>query len=177
MKRLTFSALLLIPMLALGVFVLALSGLLPYKVYAVQTGSMSPTIPSTSAVIVKPNVYRVGQPISFYENGRIVTHRLVAIHSDGTIDTKGDANATIDPWHVSTKAIIGEVVASPPHLGYWLVYLRNPAGLLSILIAVVLCWQVWSFVGTEKQPTEGREKQPRTRPRILGRRARSQQTA
>jgi len=147
MKRIKIAAVLFVPMLLLGALVLALSGLLPYKIYAVQTGSMSPTIPPTSAVIVKDGVYHLGQPISFYEHGGVITHRLIAIHSDGTIDTKGDANATIDPWHVSTKAIIGEVVASPAHLGYWLVYLRNPLGLLSILVAAVACWQIWNFTG------------------------------
>jgi signal peptidase len=177
MKRIKVIALLLVPMLVLGAFVLALSGLLPYKVYAVQTGSMAPTIPPTSAVIVEPGAYQVGHAISFYENGRIVTHRLVAIHPDGTTDTKGDANATIDPWHVSTKAIIGEVVAAPAHLGYWLVYLRNPAGLMSILIAVLLCWQIWSFAGSEKQPAELSKARPRGRSRRLGGAARAEQTA
>lgn len=177
MKRIKVIALMLVPMLLLGAFVLALSGLLPYKIYAVQTGSMSPTILPTSAVIVKPGVYRIGQPVSFYEQGGVITHRLVAIHPDGTTDTKGDANATIDPWHVSTKAIIGEVVASQPHLGYWLVYLRNPLGLLSILIAVVLCWQIWSFAGGEKQPSAHRKARQRSRIRILGGATRSEQTA
>jgi signal peptidase len=195
MKRIRTIAVLLVPMLVLGAFVLALSGLLPYKIYAVQTGSMSPTIPPTSAVIVKPGVYRIGQPISFHEDGGIITHRLMAIHSDGTIDTKGDANATIDPWHVSTKAIIGEVVASQPHLGYWLVFLRNPIGLLSILLAAVLCWQIWSISGPGKTAaensspennspenngrgkTEGRKSQQRVRPRMMRRRAQSKQTA
>ena len=175
MKRIKVIAVLLVPMLLLGAFVLALSGLLPYKIYAVQTGSMSPTIPPASAVIVKDGVYRVGQPISFYEGGGVITHRLVAIHADGTIDTKGDANATIDPWHVSTKAIIGEVVASPAHLGYWLIFLKNPLGLLSILLAVLLCWQIWSFDGGQKQPIEVPVK--RVRRTIMRRRARSQQTA
>ena len=147
MKRIKLIAALLVPVLVLGAFVLALSGLLPYKLYAVQTGSMKPTLPPASAVIVKEGVYHVGQPISFYVHGGVVTHRLVAIHADGTTDTKGDANATIDPWHVSTKAIIGEVVASQPHLGYWLLFLRNPIGLVTILLAAVLCWEIWNFTG------------------------------
>ncbi len=177
MKRIRTVALLLIPVLALGGFALALSGMLPYKIYAVQTGSMSPTIPSTSAVIVKPDVYRVGQPISFYEKGLVITHRLVAINSDGTVDTKGDANATIDPWHVSTKAIIGEVVAAPAHLGYWLIYLKNPAGLLSLMIAAVLCWQIWSFVGSGQQPSGHRRRRPHNRRTAVGRRVRPRQAA
>lgn len=154
MKRIKLIALLIVPMLVLGAFVLALSGLLPYKIYAVQTGSMSPTIPPASAVIVKTGDYRVGQPVSFYEDGGVITHRLVAIHADGTIDTKGDANATIDPWHVPTSAIIGGVVASPAHLGYWLVFLKNPIGLLAILLAALLCWQIWSFDSGERQPVQ-----------------------
>lgn len=155
-------------MLVLGAFMLALSGLLPYKLYAVQTGSMEPALPPTSAVIVKEGVYHVGQPISFYVHGGVVTHRLVAVHADGTTDTKGDANATIDPWHVSTKAIIGEVVSSQPHLGYWLLFLRNPIGLVTILMAAVLCWEIWNFTGAASPggvATEERSTDSTTLPR------------
>jgi signal peptidase len=184
LKRIRLAALLIVPALVLGVFVLALSGLLPFKIYAVQTGSMSPTIPPASAVFVKPDVYHVGQPISFYEHGSVVTHRLMAVHADGTIETKGDANATIDPWHVSTKDIIGEVVYSPPMLGYWLVYLRNPLGLLSILIAALGCWQIWAFAGVDaenesdvKGAARGRTNGRRRASKVTGRRARSGQPA
>jgi signal peptidase len=120
---------------------------LPYRVFVVHTGSMSPTIPSTSAVIVRMGHYKLGQPISYYEQGTVVTHRLEAINVDGTITTKGDANATEDPWHPRTSAIIGGVVSAPQHLGYWLMYLKNPLGLGSILLAALTCWLLWSFVG------------------------------
>jgi signal peptidase len=159
----------LVAMLTVALFVascvlLAVLGVLPYRIYVVHTGSMDPTIPSTSAVIVRTGEYRIGQPVSFVEQGEVITHRLVRIHSDGTIDTKGDANATIDPWHVSKTAIIGGVVAAPPHLGYWLVFLRNPLGLLSIVFGVLVCWQLWSFTSERKpdesgpSPTRGRLK-------------------
>jgi len=146
-KRWKIVTLLVVGVLALGTFGVIVSGVLPYRVYVVHTGSMSPTIPSTSAVIVQLNDYEIGQPISFYEQGAVITHRLIAINANGTIDTKGDANATEDPWHVSTSAIIGGVVASPAHLGYWLMYLKNPLGLGSILLAALTCWLIWSFVG------------------------------
>jgi signal peptidase len=139
--------------LALAVFGVIASGVLPYRVFVVHTGSMSPTIPSTSAAIVRLDEYKIGQPISFHEQGTVITHRLEAINVDGTITTKGDANATEDPWHPPVSAIIGGVVASPPHLGYWLMYLKNPLGLGSILLAALTCWLIWSFVG-QAAPTE-----------------------
>jgi signal peptidase len=116
---------------------------------------MSPTIPSTSAVIVRMGDYKIGQPISYYEQGGVVTHRLEAINADGTITTKGDANTSEDPWHPRTSAIIGGVVASPAHLGYWLMYFKNPLGLGSILLAALTCWLIWSFVGTAAPAEQG----------------------
>ena len=138
---------LLVPLVVAAAFVLALSGALPYKIYVVHTGSMSPAITSRSAVIVHEHEYRLGQPISFYEHGEVITHRLVRINADGSVNTKGDANATIDPWQVPANAIIGGVIAAPPEVGYWLTYLKNPAGLASILLSVLACWQIWSFSG------------------------------
>jgi signal peptidase I len=149
MKGLKVFLVLFVPFLALTLFVVVSTGVVPYKVYVVHTGSMMPTIPSRSAVVVRENQYHIGEPVSFYLNGSVVTHRLVGINPDGTIDTKGDANATVDPWHVAKSAIIGGVVAAPAELGYWLMYVKNPAGLASIMISVLACWQIWSFVGED----------------------------
>jgi signal peptidase len=173
MKRWKLVTLITTGAIILLAFAFVVSGLLPYRIYIVHTGSMSPTIPSTSAVIVRAHEYHVGQPISFYEQGTVITHRLVRINADGTIDTKGDANATDDPWHVPTSAIIGGVVAAPPQLGYWLQYLRNPFGLASILLSLIACWLIWSF-GSESPATrdERREKTPAKRPTALVRHGR-----
>jgi signal peptidase I len=145
-KRWKIVTLIVVGVLALTTFGVIVSGVLPYRVFVVHTGSMSPTIPSTSAVIVRLGDYKVGQPISYYEQGGVITHRLEAINADGTITTKGDANTSEDPWHPRTSAIIGGVVASPAHLGYWLVYFKNPLGLGSILLAALTCWLIWSLV-------------------------------
>lgn len=123
------------------------TGHLPYRVYVVHTGSMYPTIPSESAVIVRENRYRVGQVVSFTEHGEVVSHRLMAIRPDGTIVTKGDANPTIDPWHVPASNIIGGVVAAPRHLGYLLTYMKTPQGAMSILATLLCLWQIWALAG------------------------------
>ena len=122
----------------------------PYEVYVIHTGSMAPTIPSRSAVIVHVGEYHVGQVVTFTVADEPVTHRLMGIRSDGTIITKGDGNPTPDPWHLSKSNIIGGVVSAPRELGFWLVYLREPVGFISV---VLLGLFVWSFWDSENEPS------------------------
>lgn len=129
-------------MVPVAALILVETELLPYKVYIVHTGSMSPDIPTKSAVVVNEGEYHVGDVISFKVHGMVVTHRLVAIHPNGTITTKGDADRTADPWHVRTSAIIGSVVAAPHLVGYYLTYVRNPAGIASIIFGLICLWLI-----------------------------------
>lgn len=141
--------LLVIAVLAVATtLVLYETGKLPYKVYIVHTGSMTPTIPSKSAVLVEEGSYRVGEAVSFVEeHGNVVTHRLMAIHPDGTIVTKGDANPTADPWHhLTTADIIGKVVAAPHMAGYYLYCAKSVPGIIAILVCLLIIWlvcEVW----------------------------------
>jgi signal peptidase len=137
----------------LAAFIIIVSGVLPYRVYIVHTGSMSPSIDSRSAVIVRQHEYKVGQPISFIEQGQVITHRLVSITPDGTITTKGDANTTTDPWSVAKKDVIGGVIAAPSELGYWLMYFKNPLGIASIFLAMLMCWQIYAWGGSLSNPS------------------------
>lgn len=121
------------------------TGQLPYKVYVVHTGSMSPTIPSESGAIVQQHQYRAGDVIAFTEHGTVITHRLVAIAPNGTIVTKGDANRTVDPWRLRRANIIGRVVAAPRRLGYLLTYVKTPEGWASIVVALMCIWQTWAI--------------------------------
>jgi signal peptidase I len=65
-----------------------------YRVFIVSTGSMMPSISPNSVAIVERGVYRVGQTISFMTASGVVTHRLLERRADGSLVTKGDANAT-----------------------------------------------------------------------------------
>jgi len=147
LKVVKSALLLLVPTLALAAFIVAASGALPYKTYVVHTGSMSPTIPSKSAVIVREQQYEVGQVITFTASGLTTTHRLVSIDADGMAITKGDGNGSVDPWRIPPEQIIGGVVAAPRELGYWLVYFRNPVGLVSVIVSILGTWQIWSLLG------------------------------
>ena len=137
----------LILLVSSAALVLYEAGGLPYKVYVVHTGSMSPTIPPESAVVVREGHYKAGQVISFTVHGAVVSHRLIAIDPNGTITTKGDANRTADPWHVPVSNVIGGVVAAPRHLGYLLTYVKTPAGCASIVAALLCLWQIWALAG------------------------------
>jgi signal peptidase I len=125
--------------------VLLATGVLPYKVYIVHTGSMTPTIPSRSAVVVHEGAYHVGQVISFESRNGVVTHRLVARKTDGALVTKGDANRTADPGSTTASQVIGGVVAAPRMLGYWLVYLKNPMGAASLFLTIICLWLIYSI--------------------------------
>jgi signal peptidase I len=144
-KRLKKVLVLLVLLVVVGAFGVFISGVLPYRVYVLHTGSMSPTIAPKSAVIVEEHHYHVGQVVTFTEDGQTVTHRLISINAQGMITTKGDANATADPWHVPKSQIIGGVVTTMPEVGYWLEYLKSPLGLASVLLATLACWQIWSL--------------------------------
>jgi signal peptidase len=93
-----------------------------YKLYLIHTGSMTPTIPIGSAVLVHRGPVRVGQIITFrpFDGSTVVTHRLVGVNANGTLITKGDANKTTDVDIVTRANVIGHVVAAPRHLGTWI---------------------------------------------------------
>ena len=146
MSRILKDALLLLVCLALIVpAALLASGKLPYQVYIVHTGSMTPTIPSRSAVLVEKGSYHLGQVISFRTQNGVVTHRLVKRSPDGTLITKGDANRTADPGSLRASQVVGGVLAAPRMLGYWLQYLKNPAGIGSLAMTIVCFWLTYSL--------------------------------
>jgi signal peptidase len=137
----------------LGLYVF---GAIPYRVYVIHTGSMSPTIPPRSAVLVREGRYQPGQVIAFRRPGGIVTHRLVSLNADGTLNTKGDANRSLDPWRVQRRDVIGGVVLAPHMVGFALVYLRSPLGAASLALAFLLTWQTGGIARLARTPRVAR---------------------
>jgi signal peptidase len=90
----------------------------------------------------------VGEVVTFrYPSGpdTVVTHR-VASSSGDIVHTKGDANRTADPWTLHLSQVVGTQVTPLPRAGYVLVYLKQPAGLASLVTTVlglVLLWRVF----------------------------------
>lgn len=128
------------------------------RLYAVDSGSMSPTINTGALVVDQPvgptTVLGVGDVITFHPTpGYTVTHRVVAIGKDG-ITTKGDANPSNDIGYIQPGMVAGRVQFSVPYGGYVVVFLRNPLGvaaLVVLLVGLALVWEVTAAKPAAKQ--------------------------
>jgi signal peptidase I len=117
-----------------------------YRPVAVYSGSMVPSLRVGSLAVDRPidaQKVRVGDVITFsdpYVDGRLVTHRVVAIISTKqgpAYRTKGDANPDRDPWTIRLTGEVGRVSFSIPFAGYALVYAhtREVRGALILIAA------------------------------------------
>ncbi|MCL1899389.1 MAG: signal peptidase I [Promicromonosporaceae bacterium] len=143
--------------------------------YEVMTGSMVPTYPPGTLVVVRPvdpADLEVGDVITFQEDPSdpaVVTHRIVArqaASSGGLVfRTKGDANDDEDPVPITSRQIHGRVWYTLPYLGrvtVWLttyrrqlVYLGFAVGLLGYSVWQVCAWRA------EKRRARARHLQPK----------------
>jgi signal peptidase len=128
------------------------------RFYAVESGSMLPTFGEGDLVIDTPTsaatVFRVGDVITFHPTpGYTVTHRIVAIDKDG-IATKGDANPSGDIGFIQPSMIAGRVAFSVPYGGNAVAFLRNPVGVVALLVLLIGLVVVWEL--TEDTPSPKR---------------------
>lgn len=145
-------ALAVVAAVALGMGLLA-GGQLGYQAFVIRTGSMNPSIPPKSLVLVRTGEFAVGQVVSFRKGESIVSHRIVAKNPNGSFTTRGDANRADDVSPVRADEIIGGVVAHVDTLGFWVVYLRNPLTLASLAMLGVFLWAIWPFFFGSQAPT------------------------
>jgi signal peptidase len=148
-----------------------------YRLLTVQSGSMAPTMPVGSVVVVTPqplSSVRVGDIITFQmpTNPDVLeTHRVYQILETGehpVIRTKGDANATPDPWQMRlTKGPAWRVRMVVPQLGYSLMWWRLPlartAAILAapLLIAVLWIRDIWAPYRRDPEADHGRHNRHR----------------
>lgn len=122
--------------------------LMGYDVYVVISGSMEPGIPVGSALYVEaaaPEEVEAGDVIAFYDNGAVITHRVVENHVvEGEFITKGDANAENDMEPVAYGALIGRMGLQVPFLGSVMAVCSGTKGKIylasAVLGAVLLLW-------------------------------------
>ena len=127
-------------LLPLATFLVA-TWLLGWQLQSVLSGSMSPTYPVGSLLVVgqiDASDVRAGMPIVFedpLEPGRIVTHRVVPpVPGDASaFRTRGDANAAMDPVAVPARLVRGKVLWSVSVLGSILDWLRWPNGFVLLV--------------------------------------------
>ena len=112
-----------------------------YKMYYVNSGSMSPTINIGSLIIVKKkeNTTIKFQDIVTFRtlNKAVVTHRLVGVTDNGSFLTRGDANASNDPMTLNKDNIIGKVVVTLPYVGLFLCRLKTIPGIAALILSII----------------------------------------
>jgi len=160
-----------IALIALVVTVLAgltLGKLVPLtgrQTIVIGGGSMSPTIPLGSAVVVAavaPTELTAGDVVSLRiaDQNATFTHRIVTVvdRADGVwIRTQGDANPEPDPTLVPASAVIGRVQLALPLMGYLIILLGQPIGVLfAIGLAGTLLAIAWLLESLEPAPIAAR---------------------
>ena len=135
-----------------------------YKPVEVYSGSMVPTLRVGSIAFDRPvagGSVRVGDVITFqnpYTPGRLVTHRVIRIfHTMHGLAyrTKGDANATRDPWTIKLPDRVGHVSFSVPYVGYavWYAHTREVRSALIVLAAIFVLVSVLRRIWREEPGT------------------------
>jgi signal peptidase len=136
---------LLLALVAGTLALVALAHLAPamgHPVFIIRSGSMTPAIPVGGAVVLDlqpADDIRVGDVVTLrLDDGAIFTHRvtrLVAVQGIADVETKGDANQTVDPTLTPLNHVIGRVALTLPFVGFLVAALATPAGYATVLLA------------------------------------------
>jgi signal peptidase I len=170
----------LVPGLAvLALLAYAVLYLAGFRAVAVYSGSMEPELQVGAVAFVRPvesAEIRAGDVITFQDPrtpGRLITHRVVErfTHEGALVyRTKGDANASVDPWTVELPGQVGRHAFDVPLAGYALIYAKTRevrSALVLLFAGVLLAWllhRIWRrpeppvavAIGPYEEPDPGR---------------------
>lgn len=125
-----------------GVLVIASTlGIFGIRALVVVSGSMEPSVPAKSIVLLMPKkFYGLNDIITFKHSGRedvLVTHRIVSyrkIDDELVYKTKGDANEDPDEETVNTSSIVGSVFLTIPYIGSVITFAQTVPGFIFLII-------------------------------------------
>ncbi len=115
-------------------------------------------------IIVKkvqdPTNLQVGDIITFiYHDGSWVTHRITAVHEDGTYETKGDYSPGYDPYPVKPEQIQGIYAGVRfAGLGKVALFFQTVPGIIVLLVIPLAVIGVLYFVENSKKSKETQSK-------------------
>ncbi len=108
-----------------------------YTYFKVETASMADTIMIGDIVIVKINDdFLENDIISYKENNKIITHRIVKIDNDKII-TKGDNNNVADS-EIFQKDVIGKVVFVVKNVEIWKMVFKDVRVKVPLIMCIIL---------------------------------------
>jgi signal peptidase I len=144
-------------LLLLAVLVIVVPTVTGAQRFTITGGSMEPSIPLGSLVVVKPTPiedFAMGDVVTFQlQSGEpeVATHRVVGIGftaaGDRVLTTKGDANAVEDSAEVRAEQIRGRVWYVIPGLGWINAVLTGPihAWVLPAVAIVLFGYAGWMY--------------------------------
>ncbi|WP_305094042.1 signal peptidase I [Prescottella sp. R16] len=154
--------------LAATIVVPRLTGSTPYTVL---TGSMEPTYPPGTLVVVEPvdaGTLGVGDVVTFqWESGKVdvVTHRITAVQYSAKgelrFTTQGDANPAPDERPVVPEQVRGKVWYAVPYVGYVnnIISGQQRSTLLMVVVGGLVIYAVTMFVGSGQDKRRQRRTQ------------------
>lgn len=116
-----------VSLLLVVIIIFLVSGVFKYSLSAIASDSMYPALKRGDAIVIEEvtsknvDTLKKDMIVAFYEEERIVTHRIVSIELDEGetyIITKGDNNDSKDVTKKKKDDIIGIVRLRIPYLGY-----------------------------------------------------------
>ena len=153
--------------------ILLIPAALGYQRYVIVSGSMTGAYDRGSIVFddeVPVGDLKVGDSITYQPPANaspeeLVTHRIAWIganrQGEEIFRTKGDANATADPWTFTLdKPEQARVAFSVPYVGYLLAGLSIPIvrmlaiGIPAVLVALLILRGIWRDAGEEARRRE-----------------------
>lgn len=153
----------LVALVALGAAILM--GLKPA---VVKTGSMRPSHPPGSLILVKPTPaeqLKLGNVITFTDPDQpkrgLITHRIVKIeHEKGSpiFTTQGDANSAPDSWRLKLASDAGLMTFSIPEVGRLSFLVRTKQGYLFLLgipvllLSLIALIRIWTAGAKDPDP-------------------------
>jgi signal peptidase len=127
-----------------------------YRTVTVLSGSMQPTFSPGDMIVVSPepmSALRVGDVITFSTPAAghpVETHRVVSVSgplSEPIVQTKGDANNTVDPWHAELHGgSVWRYRFRLPGFAYPLLFLRMRWVHVGLTLMLPLALALWGIV-------------------------------
>jgi signal peptidase len=119
----------------------------------VISGSMEPAIKVGDLLIIhEQDSYKVKDMVTFRQDKRFVTHRIIELRNDEVV-TQGDVNNVPDE-PIKLFQVEGKVFLRIPRVGDFILFLKTPFGILMLSLAAILLIEIPYIIDRRKSVKE-----------------------